>query len=101
MSVSAIGGIVERNSFNAASDAPNFALPRRLLGGVLANCAQHLRQFDGRAYFHLFKNVRAVDFDGAHRDPEFVGNDLVQLAGKDLLHDLVLALGKLCQPVPD
>ena len=42
-----------------------------------------------------------MDFDSAHCDPEFVGNDLVQLAGQDLLHDFVLALGKLRQSAPD
>ena len=43
----------------------------------------------------FFRRPAAVDLDGAHRDVELVGDDLVELAGQHQAHHLVLARGEL------
>lgn len=63
-------------------------------------CRHHLRQFDSRFHAHFLEQVGTVHFDGPHADIQFVGDDLVQLAGENPLHDLPFPRRESRQPLP-
>ena len=59
----------------------------------------HAHQVRERLCLHFLHDPGSMDFNGSLTDAEFVGDDLVRLAGDDKIENLVFAIRKLADTI--